>query len=416
MNRYLIVPVVILIYLYNVNIINAQESKVDTSNIKILRIDPKVANGGSVSQVFEDIQFIPLQTIKESLFGDITQLEVTEKEYVIFDNDTKTILIFDKQGKYKCKINLMKEIGGKLSVEDVDIYGFTLKNEKNIPLIEFSTKTKKFVFNFDAKKINEYKIASIESYAAQEFIFKDSTKVISYYRNLGSADKSLYQYVIKKGGEIAYKYFEIDTSKYSKNGDFAVGGKSLIETDNPEIFNAVRNYDYNIYKISTNGISVAYRLVFPNINTIPIDFNSNKKYLGKKLDYFFKFPKNIFGIGYTYKIGNNLYFKCGSLHPDIRKNGSFVYNLTNDYLISLNKLDVDSSSNYLPIIGRWDNDFKKYDGEFLYCSLSSIELFSYYEQEKVKKHKYPIAMQEYFNNGSKKDNPVIIRIKPRKDI
>ncbi|WP_286774896.1 MULTISPECIES: 6-bladed beta-propeller [Sphingobacterium] len=415
MNILRIAYVLIIICLYN-NISFAQESKVDTTKTITLRIDPKVANGGSMSQVFDEIQFIPLQTTKESIFGDITQLEVTENEYVIFDNDTKAILIFDKKGIYKCKLNLIKVLGGKVSSQDVDIYGFTLINKNQQPLIEFSTKTRKFVFSINGKKIDEYKIAPINSYAAQEFTFNDSSKVMSYYKDLNSNDKSLYQYVIKRNNKIAYKYFEIDTGKYYKSGEFAVGGKSLIETDNPEIFNAVRSYDYNIYQISKEGISIAYRLIFPSVYTIPFDFNSNKKYLGKKLDFFFKFPKNIFGIGYTYKIGNNLYFKCGSLHPDIRKNGSFVYNLTNNYLISLNRLDIDSSSGYLPVIGRWDNDFKKFDGEFLYCSLSSIELFSYYEQEKTKNYKYPIAMQEYFNKGSKKDNPVIIRIKPKKDL
>lgn len=407
-----------LLCTFNSNSLSAQESKVDTSDIRKIRIDPKTANGGSMSQVFEDIQFFPLETTKESLFGDIAQLEVTDKEFIIFDNDTKCILIFNKQGKYKNKINLVKTIGGTVSAQDVDVSGFTLKNNNAQYLIEFSSKSnnKTFVFDTDAKQIDKYTINPVENYSSQEFVFKDSAKVISYYKNVMSDDKSFYQYVFSKKDKLYAKYFEIDTGKHSKTGDFAVGGNSLIETDDPEVFHAVRYYDYNIYRINNKGIAVAYQLIFPNEYTVPKDFHTNRRYLGKKLDYFFKNPKNIFGIGYTYQIGNFLYFKCGSLGPDIRKNGSFVYDLSGDYLISLNRLDIDSFSHYLPIIGRWDNDFKKYDGEHLYCSLSSIEMFSYYEQEKKKKHKYPIAVQEYFKKGSKKDNPVIIRIKPKKSI
>jgi|SRR5690606_29903274 len=399
----------------NIHRAPCQESCVDTSDIMILRIDPKTANGGSMSRLFEQIDFVPLETTKESLFGDISQLEVTDDEFIIFDNDTKCILIFDKLGKYKNKINLVKEVGGKINTQDVDINGFTLKSENTTQLIVASTRNKTFVFNTKAERVDAYE-RSDDYYATQEYLFKDLTRVFSYYKNNKHDDKSFYQYVLTKDDKTVGKYFEIDTGKLSKNGDFAVGGPSLIETDNSEIIHAVKYYDYNIYRITKSGISVAYRLVFPKENSIPNDFNTNNIYFGKKIDYFFKYPKKIFGIGYTYKIGNNLYFKCGGLSSDIRNNGSFVYNLANNYLISLNRLDIDDTSSYLPIMGRWDNNIKKYDGEYLYCSLSSLEMFNFYEQEKDKNRKYPVVMNAYFKNGNNKDNPVIIRIKPKKDI
>lgn len=45
----------------------------------ILRIHPSSARGGIVSQLFDKIKFIPLETTKESLFGRIDQLEATER-------------------------------------------------------------------------------------------------------------------------------------------------------------------------------------------------------------------------------------------------------------------------------------------------------------------------------------------------
>ncbi|MEC3878157.1 6-bladed beta-propeller [Parapedobacter sp. 10938] len=405
---------VVVAILLVVNNSQGQESPVDTSTIRTLRIDPTTASGGNMSQVFDEINFIPLETTKESVFGDIGQLEVTESLFIVFDHDTKCILLFDRKGKYKTKIDVGKVIGGRLSPEDIDVYGFELYKKSSDYMIEIRTASNVYVFDTNAKQIDHYNRNSNAHISTQEYIFKDSVKLVSYYQNKKSEDKALYGYALLKNTQVLGKYFEIDTGKYSKTGDFAVGGPSFIETDNPEVLHAVRYYDYNIYQITSKGISIAYTLVFPSTNTIPYDFNRNKKYLGKKLDYFFKNPENIFGIGYTYQIGKYLYVKCGSLSANIRRNGSFVYDLENDYLISLNRLDPDSLSHHLPVIGRWDNDFKKYDGQYLYASLSSLELFSYHEQVRMKGYNYPAAMQNYFKNGDKKDNPVIIQLKPKK--
>lgn len=392
----------------------AQENTVNKSNVRTLRIDPNAAKGGSMLQVFSEITYIPLETTKESLFGDITQLEVSEDNYIIYDNDTKCILIFEKNGKFRVKIELKKVVeGAALNSENLDVYGFSLKKSSSDCIILVYVAGKLYAFDTNAKRINE-SIAEKQKHRASQFYnFKGDTKVVSYYQDSKGKDKSLYQYALIKNGNLFAKYFEIDTGKYSKSGDFAVGGPSFIETDSPDILHAVRYYDYNIYRIDSEGISAAYELIFPAKNTIPKDFNTNKVYFGKKINHFFKNVENIYGIGYTFKIGDFLYFKCGSLSSYIRRNGSFVYDLKNDNLISLNRLDPDSLSRHLPIIGAWDNDFKKFDGKHLYASLSSLELFSYYNQEKKKNYKYPEVMQNYFNKGSKKDNPVIIKLTPK---
>jgi hypothetical protein len=76
--------------------------------MRTLRIDPTTARGAAASQVFEEIKFIPLETTKESLFGSIHQFRIADGNYVIWDYDTKAILIFNKDGKYKAKINASK--------------------------------------------------------------------------------------------------------------------------------------------------------------------------------------------------------------------------------------------------------------------------------------------------------------------
>ena len=83
----------------------AQASKIDSTNFRTLRIDPASSRGAAASQLFDEVQFIPLETTKESMFGSISQLHLTDDSFVIWDYDTKSILIFTKEGKYRAKIN-----------------------------------------------------------------------------------------------------------------------------------------------------------------------------------------------------------------------------------------------------------------------------------------------------------------------
>lgn len=56
----------------------SQAGKVDSTGMVTLRIDPQTARGANVSQVFDEVKFIPLETTKESLFGSINDLKIVE--------------------------------------------------------------------------------------------------------------------------------------------------------------------------------------------------------------------------------------------------------------------------------------------------------------------------------------------------
>ena len=393
----------------------AQESKISDSNSQTIKFDPSLAKGGSMTQVFTEINYIPLETTKESLLGDISQLEVTDINFIIYDNDTQCILIFDKSGKYKTKISSVNLTEKTSNSSGEALNGFKLLKSNGEHIIQISFKSKVFNFNTSGKLIMTKKVNDKGPRYISEYNFNDSVKVVNYYSDKKGNEDSLYLFGLLKNDKIIKKYLRID-NKIHKMGSFAVGGPSFIDTDNPDIKYAVKDYDYKIYKITSEGMSVAYNIVFPSINALPKDFSSNKIYNGKQMEYFFKQPNvnKIYGIGYTYEIGNYLYVKCGSLGHNLRQNGSFVYNLKDNSLISLNRLDPDTLSHYLPAISsRWDMDFKKYDSKYLYTCLSSLEMFTYYEQNKSKNYKYPAVIEDYFRTANKKNNPVIVQLKPK---
>ena len=67
---------------------------------KTLYFDPASTMGAPASRLFENITYIPLETTKQSLFGQISRLVVTQQYFIIFDFDTQGLYFFDKAGKF----------------------------------------------------------------------------------------------------------------------------------------------------------------------------------------------------------------------------------------------------------------------------------------------------------------------------
>lgn len=73
------------------------------TNITV-RIDPDNARGGTASQIFDAIRFIPLETNQQSLFGTINQLEVTDSFFIILDIQSRSIILFNRDGRFHTRI------------------------------------------------------------------------------------------------------------------------------------------------------------------------------------------------------------------------------------------------------------------------------------------------------------------------
>src|SRR5690606_34741442 len=64
---------------------------------KIIRIDPATSMGGTVSDIFEEVRFIPLETTKESLFSRIGDMQVTDRYFIIYDHNGNNVVIYTKE-------------------------------------------------------------------------------------------------------------------------------------------------------------------------------------------------------------------------------------------------------------------------------------------------------------------------------
>ncbi|MBQ8593574.1 MAG: 6-bladed beta-propeller [Bacteroidaceae bacterium] len=113
------------------------------SNTKIIKVSPDGAVDSVLySSLFENIEYIPLETTDSSLIGNIDKLIVAENSLVIVDKSiTKAIYCVDKKGKFKFKIS---ELGigpdEYVDINDVDF------DEAKQEFLIYSTATNKIVF------------------------------------------------------------------------------------------------------------------------------------------------------------------------------------------------------------------------------------------------------------------------------
>lgn len=392
--------------------VSAQNSKIDSSKVQTLRIDPTTAVGAPVSSIFDEVEFIPLETTKESLFGRINQLEILDNRYIIYDYDTRAVLIFNAQGKYINKITNNKlPINGN---EKTELYGFGMQTVNGQRYIRIYTSKGSQYFDSDGKFVMK------EDQKSEEIFDKFEVGTAgNYYRNgYSKNDKDTVNYhlaLFDKDNKELGLFFRFDALDYRHDQFMVAGTTFCYNTSNKDLLYTTF-YDYRIYRGNADGLYMAYKMVFPLKNTLPKDFVTNSVYKNKRFDYFRDHPDQIYGIANMMCINDNLVFKLGG-GKDIKK--ILSYNLKTGELISLNDLEPDAMTAFLPVTdGDFGYDFRNSgfllnrDG-YLYTSYSSLAAFKFKELSAGKKPVYSAVLSEFFKTQSVKNNPLLIKLKTK---
>jgi hypothetical protein len=178
------------------------------------------------------------------------------------------------------------------------------------------------------------------------------------------------------------------------------------------VFYFTRDYDYSIYKISPNAIERKFSFIFPASFSLPSNFIYDPIWDKKRTQYLDQHPKTIYLLNNCYQIKDNLIFR--TTVPDRPSSPNLIYNLKSGILIDYNHVSPDALSYYLPISNGYNYSnmgFFGCDGENVYTSFSSLNLFKAYETNKPKNIVYNSVLTKYFTSGSKQDNPVLLQIK-----
>jgi hypothetical protein len=114
----IILPLVLFLLIIQYSCKQAEDRS--QADFESIRINPKDINPEkyfSISKISNKVEYIPIETRNDVVFGEITQIEFRKGRYYILDKIGKSIYIFNGEGKFLSKIrNIGKGPGEYLSI------------------------------------------------------------------------------------------------------------------------------------------------------------------------------------------------------------------------------------------------------------------------------------------------------------
>ena len=399
---------------------------------QVLRIDPGFATGAPVSQVFERINYIPLETNRESLFGTVNQLEISPDHFIILDRATKAILLFKKDGKFHAKI----------SIKGNDVFSFDYEKGENRIRVLSTNNTqlaaqvrekaetdsvgaiallKRFIhvnyYDTDGKSI---KVPASKDILTPENIYSVSLPGGFSFSDFAVAGEeapstTAFELNLYKNGQIYGSYFP-----YNKKQDIVRYGRYLPmstgfnRSQNDTVLYFTRPLDYSIFKLTPYTLTEKYQVIFPMKNTIPATFFTDNMSQNARRDFLRENPSIVTGLSNIHERQDRLFFKINNNERWRSSSTSMLYFLKTGRLISINKLSPDTLSSFLPIFdGPFSQEsFKAVDQKHFYTYISSLRMFQVLEANASKNIPFPPELEQYFKKGTNKDNPVIVQLTP----
>lgn len=385
-----------------------------------LYFDPASSIGAPASRIFENITYIPLETTRQSLFGQVSRLVVTAQYFIIFDYDTQGLYFFDKTGKFIKKYKNDKYTITAMHFFEKENALYLLQVNRNFRPTEqerdelvrnpFSKNNRKYArpVLYELSDIHKEQIREIPEftiYMANPFYL--ATKQWAYsiaLEDKDAKDSVDYELKISDGSKTLRSYFPYAKRKSSYLSD--PGNIDFFPTGKANILFFTRPYNYSVYQLTPDSITTLYNFVLPFENTVPKTFFSKEFSSRNELrEYKQTNTGYVWEINSLVPFNNYLFFSLDYQKRDRRflfdKNGNRFYNI--------NKISPDSSNAYLPIMG-WGIQYN--DNTALYSSISSDAMFRSKEAEKNRNPVYTPLVKSYFEKSKSTSNPVIIILKP----
>jgi hypothetical protein len=391
-----------------------------------LRIDPAQAYGGTVSEYFNRVEYIPLETSKESLFGDVFLLLVTGSSIVVYDLDTKYVLFFNLSGKYITKIKenwppviSYDKVKQRLKVISTEI-GTNGQQAKKLNSAYYSC---------TGTKINEeppiglIKMDENATLFPMQNDFYLSARSCYFPAGKRPVDSVIYLAKIYHGDSLYRSVFPLN-QKDNPCFCSVLGGQANITPipNDPVAFYASLPSEYAIYKVNPDTTIKLYQLVLPANSSVPKNLLASNNQL--YLDSFRNgrgIPQRVIkGIKNVYISNQLLMFKLDPFGVPLFNNSSeieyqynFMYNTGSGRLVSLERITPDATNYFLPLAGSFHFalfGLQHANGNFYTC-VSSLEMFSARVKTKTQNLQYPPVLEEYFRTQNRKSNPVIVKMK-----
>ncbi|MFT3903001.1 MAG: 6-bladed beta-propeller [Niabella sp.] len=393
-----------------------------------IRINPYNVYGGTVSEYFSKVDYIPLETNQESLFGDAHELVITDSTIVASDWDTKSVLFFTLDGKF---IRKVKNNSGKAFRIMYDPVSNKMLLTPFVVFVDTEEKTSYYTidglptsapaFKLQALADDPFKLRRVISLGDNFFAVTNSC---IYLMGSKPPNKEYALVEIYEGNRLHRSFLNFNPSKTPGICAFS-GGVSVENTAVKDgRFYVSAPGSHIVYEVSRDAAIPKFQIVFPADLTIPdsiMNATDAKKIESLRMNFGAFSGETIIGVNDLFLLDNYFCFRVqrrvismGTSSSDQANLYNFIYDTLTGRTASLERIIPDEMSYFLPFANprRMVSRGYNYDNKGnVYNVLSSLQMFTAREDTKLKKTKYPPMLQEYFKTQNKKSNPVIVKMK-----
>lgn len=380
-----------------------------------LRIDPTYARGGKASQFFDEISFVPLETTKESSFGILQNIQVSEHYIAFADISTSTLFVFKKDGHFHSKITELPSMSRATRGFFQALSGFILQpGSENISIVyggrDKTGSRHLAVFSADGKLIHSKQLNTSFNNLSGKFSPLNGNKALfatdnkdtpAYFDVVGDMDVLIGERVQKKAGDPFNKSWMNSYRLESSSVEGSIWS---------------RPYDNLFYHFDSQGNPSTYTILLPASLALSSEFYEDSSIIGNEkncMEYLADHRNKISTIGELYKIRNIIGFtftKYNSSGPL----DSYWYSLTTQSLYCAGKVSTDTMCYSLPIFAL--PSIVGTDGDYIYLNAPSFVLFNAVANLPDKHWQTNPILNTYFTTENNKSNPVLIRLKFKKNL
>jgi hypothetical protein len=385
------------------------------SQIQKIYLHPKAVGGGKQSQFIDSIRFIPLE-IKDGIeIGAYSNIQVTDKYFLITAYLDKAILLYSKNGNFVKKINY-KKLGESFfpsyneQTNQIVFFGnnknyaLTSKDQLQITLDWNNPHNKKYFkkysINLNDTLFTIRKETPGENDIVHAYHFYDDFYCQGQINTSPLYKDSIdYEFKIYKQNKLVKGFFlynHINEPRFL----YANESISFNQTDTPYIRFLTRPYCDTIYKMIRDSLFPVYQLVLPLENSLPSsffskpfknktereNFNRNNGWMLRQVHNFYATQKLLFFlVGY---LSNHEYY---------------VYDKKTGVTYKARNIKPDSSQYNLQLLG----DFNTIrEGNKFYKTQKAGDLISFFE--KNRNVLVPKELESFLKSNPPAATPVIV--------
>ncbi|MDP1764015.1 MAG: 6-bladed beta-propeller [Sediminibacterium sp.] len=383
-----------------------------------LRIDPLNARGGTFSQFFEEVSFIPLETTKESTFGILQKLQISEHYFTFFDVSTKSIFIFNKNGNFRSKITELPSLNKESASHFSSLAHFVLHNNSENVYVVYDEENKLHtkhlaVFNADGKLLQSKQLNSSFNSLSESFIFLDSTKTLFAMENKERSSQNYFSIVEN------FDTIITNTLSINRSDPFAKSWikKYDLKSSSSEGSLWSRLFDNKVYYFDKNGISSSFNFLLPANLSLDTEFYTDSSIIGNKnrsYEYLSDHRDKVSYLTNLYKTKDIIAFTFVKFQMSSPWD-SYLYNSTSNNLYCTGRISPDSLCYFLPIftIG---GIVVGADEDNVYVSVPSFVMFNTIKNSLNKLWQSNPVLYTYVTTQNPKSNPVLLRLKLKKNL